>query len=326
MGRPGAGSGGGGSHHSSGGHDMSSRSSGGHRAGSRPGSGSSRPGFDHNNYSGGFRNNFDPGYHTHYHGYRGYASGPSISLNLPGWASALLTIIILIIVIGGFFFVQTAGVPRSTVNRVAIKNKAGFENDCVVDELGWVGNLSNTEKQLKFFYDKTGVQPFVYLKEYDPDLKTDADKTKYAEECYENNIKNETTFLVVYFGEEDADDTVGFVSHVCGKQVTSVMDAESIDIFYAYWDSNWYSDKSTDDVLIDTFASTADRIMKRSTTGMDIAKGLIFAFIVVVCVIGCCVVVILIHKRQREKAKEAQDLLNTPVEKIGDDDLTDKYL
>lgn len=319
MGRAGAG-GGGSSHHSSGGHSMSSRSSGGHHISS---GNHSRPGGSVSSGGSGFNHNSYPR-HSSYHY---YDSMPVSHINwqMPPWMVIAIGIVFAVFVLG-MLFMNQGDIPKSTVNREVIQNPVGFENNCIIDELNWVDQLSGTEKRLQSFYEATGVQPFVYLKKYDASLQTDEDKIAYANDYYDKHIDNEYTFLVVYFGEQDVDNDVGFMSHVCGKSVTTVMDSEAIDIFWSYWDSNWYSDKSTDDVIADSFDSTAKRIMTKTKTGADVlfVGGIILAVVIVGCVIT--VLLRMRYKREKERAQETQDLLNTPLERLDSDELRDKYL
>ena len=226
MGRPGMSSGGGGS---SGGHS-SGRSSGGHYVGSsgrssRPmGSGSL---FRSGGSSGGGwgpppRGGFP--YH-HYGGYGGYYP-PRRSSSIGGILTAIFFLFVFI-----FVFVSSFSNDKqvSTRNREKIENPIAYTNDCVKDEIGYVEDVSALSRNLQNFYNKTGIQPYIYLKAYDASLSTDAEKEEYAKDWYDKNIDNEDTFLYVYF--EDADpDEVGYMAYVNGKEVTSVMDAEAVSM------------------------------------------------------------------------------------------------
>lgn len=327
MGR--AGSGGGGGSHSSGGHS-SSRSSGGHSMGSsRPsssgfnnscrGSSTSRGGWDLSPYPRHYYRGtyYNPGgttvvYNNGYYG-RSYRS--------PFWSVAALIIIVIAVFIA--LFPSNGNIPASTQNRTKISTGVAYQNDCVVDEIGWVENTSKLEKNLQEFYNKTGVQPYIYLKAYDSSLVTEADKTAYAEKWYDANIDNEGTFLFMYFGEQDVDNDVGYMAYVNGKQVTAVMDAEAVDIFWAYVDTYWYSDKTTTDMFTSIFNDTADRIMDKSTTGADVGKAVAVSAGVLVAGIVVIVLVRMKHKRAKEENEETVKILNTPLDKS--DDLADKY-
>lgn len=218
------------------------------------------------------------------------------------------------------------GVPASTQNREKLTGTS-YNSNCIVDELGWVENTSHLSRELQYFFNKTGVQPYIYLKSYDSSLTNDAAKTAYAEQYYEECIDNEHTFLFMYFGEYDEDD-VGYMCYVNGYQVTSVMDAEAVDIFWAYIDRYWYDDISTVDMFDKVFESTADRIMDKTKTAADIG----FVAIVIVGIIVVAVIIIIAvsikRKHSREKAAETAAILNAPIEELAgsdNDDLLDKY-
>lgn len=137
-------------------------------------------------------------------------------------------------------------------------------------------------------------------------------------------LHNEDTFLYVYF--EDADpDEVGYMAYVNGKEVTSVMDAEAVSIFWNYIDRYWTDGSLTMvQVFTKTFDSTAKTIMTKSTTGKDLAKkGILFGTVLV----GAVAVIVILrmhYKRQKEKAQETVEILNTPLDH--QDNIRDRYL
>lgn len=329
MGR--AGAGGNSGSRSSGGHS-SSRTSGGHRVGSsgsgrRAGAGTS---FNHSSggsYHGGPGYNrgfggFGPSFHRHYYGGGGYYRASPFATIVSG---AVVLMIVLAFMFGAL---GNVGGPKSTVNREKIASPVAFTNNCVVDELGWVDNVSKTETRLKNFYNKTGVQPYVVFHKYDASLKTDADKEAYANKYYSENIGNEGTFMFMYFAEANIDD-VGYMCYVNGKQISTVMDAEAVDIFWNYMDSNWTSDKSTDDVIVDTFDSTAKRIMKKSATIADVGVK-VGGIVLVIAIVGGVVIVMKVRrKNERERAAETERILNADIHGgVGSsptDDLADRY-
>lgn len=322
MGRPGTSSGGGGAF---GGHS-SGRSSGGHRVGSsgrssRPmGSGSS---FRSDGSSGGGWGPPPPGggfpYH-HYGGYGGYYP-PRRSSSIGGILTAIFFLFVFI-----FVFVSSFSNDKqvSTRNREKIENPVAYTNDCVKDEIGYVEDVSALSRNLQNFYNKTGIQPYIYLKAYDASLSTDAEKEEYAKDWYDKNIDNEDTFLYVYF--EDADpDKVGYMAYVNGKEVTSVMDAEAVSIFWNYIDRYWTDGSLTMvQVFTKTFDSTAKTIMTKSTTGKDLAKKGILFGTVLVGVVAVIVILRMHYKRQKEKAQETVEILNTPLDH--QDNIRDRYL
>lgn len=330
MGRAGAGSGGG---HSGGGHS-SGRSSGGHHvsggsSGRRAGSG----GSSHNYGSGSFGG---PSYGGGFYGGGFYPRPPrrsTIFIGSGGGFNAIVSLIIFIVVLiiafGGFpssNSSSTKSVPKSTQNRERLKSGVGYDNNCIIDNIGWFDNVTKTEKSIKQFYDKTGVQPYIVLNAYDSTLLTDTAKEAYAQKWYDEHIKNESTFLYMYFAEADTDNDVGYMAYVNGKQVSSVMDSEAIEIFWAYVDKYWYSDMSTDDMFTTIFTKTADRIMTKSTTAADVGNNAVKVIGVIVVFAGIIVVMVIRRKHKAEEAKETEKILNTPLNGDSEaDDLLKKY-
>lgn len=326
MGR--AGAGGGGDGHSGGGHS-SSRSSGGHHVSS--GSSGRRAGGGGSSYSG--RSSYGGG---GFYGGGFYPRPPrrsTVIVSHGGSFNAVISLIIFVVILiaafGGFpssNSSSTKSVPKSTQNRERLESGVGYDNNCIVDNIGWFDNVTKTEKSIKKFYDKTGVQPYIVLNAYDSTLLTDTAKEEYAKKWYDEHIKNESTFLYMYFAEPDTDNDVGYMAYVNGKQVSSVMDSEAIEIFWAYVDKYWYSDMSTDDMFITIFTKTADRIMTKSTTAADVGNNAVKVIGVIVVFAGIIVVMVIRRKHKAEEAKETEKILNTPLNGDSEaDDLLKKY-
>lgn len=315
MPRPGTSSGG---HRSSGGHS-SSRVGGGHHVG-----GSSRP-------TGSSSFNRGPSMHHYHHtpspprrGYYGYRRNVYTSSS-SGLGTLIACLIVFAVVIFSFFMIASDDSDvTSTINREKIENPIPYDNNCIKDELGYVENTSKLSKNLKNFYNKTGIQPYIYLKSYDETLTSDSQKDNYAQNWYEQNIDNEDTFLFVYYEDQDPNE-IGYMAYVNGKQVTSVMDSEAVNIFWNYIDRYWTDDSlSTVEVFTKTFNSTANTIMEKSTTSNDIIKIICIIVGIIIVISGIIYILRMKFKRDKEKAKETVEILKTPLDKS--DELRDKYL
>lgn len=232
MPRPGTSSGG---HRSSGGHS-SSRVGGGHHVG-----GSSRP-------TGSSSFNRGSSMHHYHHtpppprrGYYGYRRNVYTSSS-SGLGTLIACLIVFAVVIFSFFMIASDDSDvTSTINREKIENPVAYDNNCIRDELGYIENQGKLSKNLKNFYNKTGIQPYIYLKSYDETLTSDSQKDNYAQNWYEQNIDNEDTFLFVYYEDQNPNE-IGYMAYVNGKQVTSVMDSEAVNIFWNYIDRYWTDD------------------------------------------------------------------------------------
>lgn len=315
MPRPGTSGGG---HRSSGGHS-SSRVGGGHHVGR-----SSRP-------TGSSSFNRGPSMHHYHHtpppprrGYYGYRRNVYTSSS-SGLGTLIACLIVFAVVIFSFFMIASDDSDvTSTINREKIENPIPYDNNCIKDELGYVENTSKLSKNLKNFYNKTGIQPYIYLKSYDETLTSDSQKDDYAQSWYEQNIDNEDTFLFVYYEDQDPNE-IGYMAYVNGKQVTSVMDSEAVNIFWNYIDRYWTDDSlSTVEVFTKTFNSTANTIMEKSTTSNDIIKIICIIVGIVIVIGGIIYILRMKFKRDKEKAKETVEILKTPLDKS--DELRDKYL
>ena len=315
MPRPGTSGGG---HRSSGGHS-SSRVGGGHHVG-----GSSRP-------TGSSSFNRGPSMHHYHHtpppprrGYYGYRRNVYTSSS-SGLGTLIACLIVFAVVIFSFFMIASDDSDvTSTINREKIENPIPYDNNCIKDELGYVENTSKLSKNLKNFYNKTGIQPYIYLKSYDETLTSDSQKDNYAQNWYEQNIDNEDTFLFVYYEDQDPNE-IGYMAYVNGKQVTSVMDSEAVNIFWNYIDRYWTDDSlSTVEVFTKTFNSTANTIMEKSTTSNDIIKIICIIVGIIIVIGGIIYILRMKFKRDKEKAKETVEILKTPLDKS--DELRDKYL
>lgn len=315
MPRPGTSSGG---HRSSGGHS-SSRVGGGHHVGR-----SSRP-------TGSSSFNRGPSMHHYHHtpppprrGYYGYRRNVYTSSS-SGLGTLIACLIVFAVVIFSFFMIASDDSDvTSTINREKIENPIPYDNNCIKDELGYIENQGKLSKNLKNFYNKTGIQPYIYLKSYDETLTSDSQKDNYAQNWYEQNIDNEDTFLFVYYEDQNPNE-IGYMAYVNGKQVTSVMDSEAVNIFWNYIDRYWTDDSlSTVEVFTKTFNSTANTIMEKSTTSNDIIKIICIIVGIIIVIGGIIYILRMKFKRDKEKAKETVEILKTPLDKS--DELRDKYL
>ena len=241
--------------------------------------------------------------------------------------AVIVVIIIMMIIVAALFgsmgggrnydygYTTTVTVPASSYNREKLEGTT-WSNNCVVDETGWIsdgGSVSGLERQLRKFYDKTGIQPYVYLVR-NPSLKTTADMEQFAYDYYENNINNTYTFALFCFAEDDLDGTK-YEYYEGGSQALGIMDSEAVDIFWAIFDQEWYNEStSTEDCIANIFNRTADRIMTRSATKTDVAK--VVAIIVLVVVIAAAIIIIMNKRRknERERNEETKRILETPLE------------
>lgn len=310
MARGGGGGGGGGhsshSSGSSGGRSYRSSGSGSRGGGSRGSSGHS--------YGGGSRNYYGPTYVNHSYNGGVYRSSGS---SMMGLISGIVTLIIIgVILLSLAPSAGTNGITRSTIERQPLDKQYVQTGDGQFfrDDIGWIGSPNRLNKDLRYFYEKTGVWPYLVITEtvYGSYSPSGEDVMNYAEEIYRDRYTDEGHMVFVFQSQDNSD--YYMMGCYTGAQANLVVDTyEATEILYDYLDSYWWTDKDEEAFFGDAFADAADRIMKVTPN---------YTYRVVV-VIGVVVVLLIllaitnkIIKRKKEKAAETERLLNTPIEHI----------
>lgn len=199
-----------------------------------------------------------------------------------------------------------------------------FTSECIIDNDGWFSSTNSLAKSLKKdFFNKTGVQPFIVINNYMPELTTDEEKSEYANQWYTDNISNEYTFLYMYFPEADPYD-VGYMCYVNGKQVTSVLDSGVISYFWDTLDRYWDVYSDTDEMIEELFRDTATYATTDGATWKRTMLTGIKSFIF--CAIVAVILLIINNRRVRaiEKAQETERILNADISSMADD-IANKY-
>lgn len=261
-----------------------------------------------------------------------YTGGYRVAHWFQSLVSILMVIVLISVIVGAFRSVGTSsGITASTVDREPLgKQYVTDTGEYIDDSIGWIRSRSKVEKGLRYFYDKTGVMPYLVVTEqvdgtYHP---TGQQVWDYGDTVYDREFSDEGHLVFVLQCRDETTDYT--MAGVTGTMAKTVIDEEALEILYDYMDHNFYSDKSEDEMFADTFRDAADRIMSRE--GEPMAKAVKILGGGAIILAGLVVVYLILKailKRQREKAEETQRLLETPVEKIGStdeaDELSKKY-
>ena len=265
-------------------------------------------------------------------------SGSSYQNRAPsgcGCSSALVVMVILAILI--IFIIVFAlnsnsnnssspntDITISTIQREALPKGSVNETDYYTDELDWIGNETQLIKGLKDFYEKTGVQPYLYITDeingsHSPST---SELDDFANSLYDELFTDEAHLLFVFFEYNG-----GYMDrYVCGTQAKTVIDTEAADILLDYIDRYYYDSDLTDEEFFSkSFSEAADRIMTVTRS----------PWITVFIVISIAVILIILYlwwrqmkKQKNIEAKQTEEMLKTPLEKFSDveaSELAKKY-
>ncbi len=162
--------------------------------------------------------------------------------------------------------IESVQVNSSTIEREPIEKGLVNETDYYEDKLGWIKNPNELKKGLIYFYEKTNVQPFVYITDNingDPNPAPE-EIDVFANTLYDQLFTDEAHLLLVHFENYDFYNYEYSYHTVYGSQAKLLMDDEAEGILFDYLDYHYGRDPNTvseEEFFSDSFKDTADRIM-----------------------------------------------------------------
>ncbi len=229
-------------------------------------------------------------------------------------------VVILVLAIGFAALTQSGGgeVTRSTVKREPLPKGSVTETAYYTDQLGWVGSKTKLADGMKNFYDRTGVQPHLYITDtingtHNP---SEDDFRAVEDEIYDSLFSDEAHVLLIFFEYDSKYRTW----YRCGSQADTVLDSEAMDILLDYLDYYYYSSLSTEEYFSESFDEAGKRIMSVTVSPWVWVGGVAAALAIVI------VAFVWWGKAKKQKNLEAEQkerILNTPLETFGDKDFED---
>ena len=220
-------------------------------------------------------------------------------------------IVLLAFIIFGAIFIQSIAwyyfggnnITESTRTRepldkkyVTVGNGKFYE-----DHIGWIRSPAVVNKGLRYFFDETGVMPYLVITEevYGNYHPTGEEVYNYAAEKYDELFHDEGHMVFVF---QSIDNSDYYTMAACtGAQAKIVIDDdEALEILYDYFDANWWTDKDEDHYFADSFQSAARRIMNKQTDVAAIVK-------IGVYVVAGIYIVLLIVQLVKSKRSEQSD-------------------
>lgn len=193
---------------------------------------------------------------------------------------------------------------------------AVIKTEYYTDELGWIHNSSVLEEGMELFYERTGVQPYLYLTDNVDGMYnfTSTEVKTFLENKYDELFQDEAHLLLL-FTEHEGMYTTWYLT---GAQAKTVIGDKEGNIILDYVDRYYYSDYDEDTYFSKVFAEASAEIMRKPVPFLQM--GAILVLII-------CLVIIFYYRRavadyeRKLKAQETKDILSTPLEEIVDQNL-----
>lgn len=209
-----------------------------------------------------------------------------------------------------------SSITKSTIVREPLPKGSVMETDYYTDELDWIKKPSQLTVGLKNFYQKTGVQPYLYITDTinGSHYPTTEELDEFAHNLYDELFEDEAHILLVFFEYDSSGNYMN--RYVAGTQAKTVIDMEAADILLDYIDRYYYdSSLSEDEFFSLAFDKAGERIM-------TVTKS---PWINVWMIIGIVVLVFILFiwwKKAKEKKELEEErkrkILETPLEKFED--------
>ena len=278
-------------------------------------------------YGGGYRGGYGGG--CGYVG-GGYGAGGA------GCGGCLLTAVVLLVILVIVLTISSASctalqfIPSGSsttetqqIGQVTHTHKKLAASECdlsdewLSDRAEWIDDEAKVKKALRYFYDKTGSQPYLVVAT-DIDGKTDftdAEGEDWANDIYDQHFSDDG-HTVVAFVEYAESEYAYYI--VAGRAAQSVIDQEAREII-ADEINYWYTDPSLDDsaYFAKVFTESADTIMfeyeETTKTSNTKRRTLVIALGAVAVAAGIGFVVINASRRKKEEYEAAERLAGTPI-------------
>ena len=246
----------------------------------------------------------------------GYNSGRGGGSGCGGCLTGILIIIILVAILA-FVLSMNGGsdydVTSSTIQREPLPAGSVTETGYYTDELNWIKNSTKLTSGMKNFYQKTGVQPYLYITDSvdGNHYPTAAELETFANQKYDELFTDEAHLLLIFFEYEPSN---YYTWCITGIQAKTVIDSEAVDILLDYVDLYYYTNLDEDEMFSKTFDEAGKRIMNVTMS----------PWISVWIVVGVLAIIIIgfiwwrSRKKQRNlEAEQTRQILETPLETFG---------
>jgi uncharacterized membrane protein len=227
-----------------------------------------------------------------------------------GFLAVLVFVLFIIAVVFIINYSSVDAVPASTYQREPLAKGIAQETAYLKDEVGWIGNVSGVERAMRYFYDRTGVFPYLWITD-SVDGKTvlaDEEAEAALNALYDAEIADEGHIVILFL---EPYPTEFELYYIVGNAARAVLDQEAADILMHYFERYYYSDYDDNTYFTKVFTDAADRIMAKT---VPIGRILLFAAAGLIALIVICLFIVTMVKRTNERKRLNAEILNTPID------------
>jgi Na+-transporting methylmalonyl-CoA/oxaloacetate decarboxylase gamma subunit len=233
-------------------------------------------------------------------------------------AVAVLLVLVVIVVVMTLLLRQGDSAPVSTYQREPLAKGVAVETAYLKDDAHWISDVSGVERSMKYFYDKTGVMPYLWIAESINGATSVSDDEARAalNALYDGEITDEGHIVILFLETNSSDYDIYYVA---GAMARTVLDQEACDILMNYFVRYYTGDYDDNEYFSKVFSDAADRIMSKTVPTGRILIFVVAGLIALICV---CWFVVTMVKRVNERKRVNAEILNTPIDK--DDEIEDE--
>ncbi|MCD8369517.1 MAG: hypothetical protein LUC94_04145 [Clostridiales bacterium] len=248
---------------------------------------------------------------------------------IPGWYKFLCIILLIVAVVLLWNASRTAAASSSAgVAREKLGSDAcTTSTQWIGDELDWIRDTKTVTTAMQYFYDETGVQPYLLICDNMNGAGariTDTQAEAYLADLYDSLYDDEGHMIFAFMEYQ----TSRYITYIyTGVSADTVIDEDARDTFLDYAD-RYYTDQllSDEEYFAKIFREAADSIMADPAAGSHSAMIYALAAVAILVVLAVGLIAFKIQEKKVEEARELRDIIDTPIPKSPEEEeLERKY-
>ncbi|MDR1573525.1 MAG: hypothetical protein LBS24_04395, partial [Clostridiales Family XIII bacterium] len=184
----------------------------------------------------------------------------------------------------------------------------------------WISDVSAVERAMKYFYDKTGVFPYLWIAESIDGERfvSDEDANAALNALYDAEIEDEGHIVILFLETSSSDYDIYYVA---GAAARTVLDQEACDILMDYFIRYYTSDYDDNEYFANVFTDAADRIMTKTA---PVSLILLFVGAGLIALIAILMFIVAMVRKVNERKRLNAEILNTPTDEVDIEDEADR--